>query len=148
MKKNEFIEEMESAGLFVIPNTNNANIYVERQGKTVAVIKNDEQYNLKINLNSLVDFDVFLKNEIYNVLVKYAQTPLAEREEEKKYHLLSSSPLLNKRELSYLNLNRKVESYTLNTKHDTANHKTIFTESEIAGMDITGFEKVEVADGE
>lgn len=145
MKTKEFIEEMESVGLFVISNTNNANMYVERQRKTVAVIKNDEQYNLKINLNSLVDFDVFLKNEIYNVLVKYAQTPLAEREEEKRYRLLSVSPMLRKSECGYLLYHKEYDKYyTGNTDHWGLVYQTIFTESEIAEMDITGFEKIKV----
>ena len=147
MNKKEFIEEMEAVGLFVIPNTKNANMYVEIQGKTVAVIKNDEQYSLKINLIPLVDFDDFLKNEIYNVLVQYAQTPLAEREEEKRYYLRNASPLLRGSGRGYLAKNKDtLEYYALSLKCSEEFYQTIFAESEIAQMDITGFEKVEVTE--
>ena len=78
-------------------------------------------------------------------IVGYLNTPLAEREEEKRYYLRNASPLLRGSGRGYLAKNKDtLEYYALSLKCSEEFYQTIFTESEIAEMDITGFEKIEV----
>ena len=66
-------------------------------------------------------------------------------EEEKRYWLLSVSPILIKNECGYLLYHKSMGRYfTGAAEYGGDVYQTIFTESEIAEMDITGFEKVEV----
>ena len=81
---------------------------------------------------------------LFDLLYVISKTPLAEREEEKKYYLrLVTPPILKKQVTEYLRKSEYLEYYTTGLSKDTGDEKikTIFTESEIAEMDITGFEK-------
>ena len=117
-------------------------IKVYRNGYTVAVVGLWEQYNIKI-------FDPIQMTEgLYRRLTELANTPLTGRNEEKRYRLLYVTPPLLRRELmapEYLYI-RRCDGHidtSLSAEDDPA-FQTIFTESEIAKMDITGFEKEEV----
>ena len=70
-------------------------------------------------------------------------------EEEKRYRLLSVSPMLRKSECGYLLHHKSMGRYfTGSAEYGGDVYQAIFTESEISKMDIIGFEKVEVMDGE
>ena len=120
-------------------------IKVYRNGYTVAEVGLWEQYNIRI-------LDPTQMTEgLYRRLTELAKTPLAERDEEKRYYLRFTTPTLLKNFIpdGYLNIHRESNELSLSSdKKDTEYFKTIFTESEIAEMDITGFEKIEVLDGE
>ena len=65
-------------------------------------------------------------------------------EEEKRYYLrLVTPPIIKKQVPQYLRYTEYLECFTVGLARDTgdAKIKTIFTESELAEMDITGFEK-------
>ena len=86
------------------------------------------------------------RRELLNIIAEYTQTPLAEREEEKRYYLRNVSPLLRGSGRGYLAKNKDtLEYYALSLKCSEEYYQTIFTEAEIAEMDITGFEKIEVS---
>lgn len=89
----------------------------------------------KTNLSTLLD--------IGDHIVGYVNTPLEEREEEKRYYLVLNLPLLNNVQ-RHLNKIKNQNEYYLGSKMENRGYQTIFTESEIAEMDITGFKKVEV----
>ena len=76
-------------------------------------------------------------------IVGYLNTPLAEREEEKRYYLRYKMTLLSGVEV-FLNRHKRNGECVLAQHTDKENYQTIFTESEISKMDITGFEKIEV----
>ena len=81
---------------------------------------------------------------LFDLLYVISKTPLAEREEEKKYYLrLVTPPILKKQVTEYLRKSEYLEYYTTGLSKNTGDEKikTIFTESEIAQMDITGFKK-------
>ena len=64
-------------------------------------------------------------------------------EEEKRYYLrLVTPPIIKKQVPQYLRYTEYLECFTVGLARDTgdAKIKTIFTESELAEMDITGFE--------
>ena len=116
-------------------------IKVYRNGYTVAEVGLWEQYNIRI-------LDPTQMTEgLYRRLTELAKTPLAEREEEKRYWLQRiEPPILGEQDPRYLFYTRVGGYYDIGTtKSEWRNViKTIFTESEIAEMDITGFEKIEV----
>ena len=87
------------------------------------------------------------RRELLNIIAEYTGTPLAEREEEKRYYLRNISPLLRGCGRGYLMKHKDTLEYHAGTLNcSKLFYKTIFTESEIAEMDITGFEKVEVTE--
>ena len=116
-------------------------IKVYRNGYTVAKVGLWEQYNIRI-------LDPTQMTEgLYRRLTELAKTPLEEREEEKRYWLQRiEPPILGEQDPRYLFYTRVGGYYDIGTtKSEWRNViKTIFTESEIAEMDITGFEKIEV----
>ena len=123
-------------------------IKVYRNGYTVAVVGLWEQYDIRI-------LDPTQMTEgLYRRLTELANTPLTGRNEEKKYYLrLVIPPILKRQVPEYLRESEHPGFYTRvggyydigTTKSEWRNViKTIFTESEIAEMDITGFEKIEV----
>ena len=116
-------------------------IKVYRNGYTVAEVGLWEQYNIRI-------LDPTQMTEgLYRRLTELAKTPLTEREEEKRYYLRFTTPALLKNFIpdGYLNIHRESNELSLSSdRKDTEYFKTIFTESEISHMDITGFEKIEV----
>ena len=90
--------------------------------------------------------DVYVA-KVFEAMAFLAETPLADREEEKRYWLQRiEPPILGEQDPRYLFYTRVGGYYDIGTtKSEWRNViKTIFTESEIAEMDITGFEKVEV----
>ena len=66
-------------------------------------------------------------------------------EEEKRYRLRIVANLGFMDDQRFLNLNIEREEYFICSARQSEWVKTIFTESEIAEMDITGFEKIEVS---
>ena len=92
------------------------------------------------------------KKELMTIVSEYMLTDPKEREEEKRYWLQKIPvPLLDKgTEKKWLwKYTRTAPSNMFGvdtTKIDSELYKTIFTESEISQMDITGFEKVEVTE--
>ena len=116
-------------------------IKVYRNGYTVAEVGLWEQYNIRI-------LDPTQMTEgLYRRLSDFAKTPLEEREEEKRYWLQRiEPPILGEQDPRYLFYTRVGGYYDIGTtKSEWRNViKTIFTESEITQMDITGFEKIEV----
>ena len=117
-------------------------IKVYRNGYTVAEVGLWEQYNIRV-----LD-PIQMTEGLYRRLTELAKTPLAEREEEKKYYLLYDVPPLLRAvqaKPKYL-YKRRYDGYidTSFSQTDNSTFKAIFTESEIAEMDITGFEKIEV----
>ena len=67
-------------------------------------------------------------------------------EEEKRYRLRIVANLGFMDDQRFLNLNIEREDYFICSARQSEWVKTIFTESEIAEMDITGFQKVEVTE--
>ena len=114
---------------------------VYRNGHAVAAVGLLEQYSIRI-------LDPTQMTEgLYRRLSDFAKTPLEEREEERRYWLQRiEPPILGEQDPRYLFYTRVGGYYDIGTtKSEWRNViKTIFTESEIAEMDITGFEKIEV----
>lgn len=147
MKYSEFKTEVEKLG-FVVKD-DGAPIYVDKSkgGETLVSIGKYKRFWLDTGWSGFNNLTEDQKLKLYELAYQLAKTPLAEREEEKRYWLRKIPvPLLDKEgEKKWLwKYMGTVPSNVFGadtTKIDTELYKTIFTESEIAEMDITGFEK-------
>ena len=150
MKYSEFRVEVEGIGLHIGVYELNIDV-VDKHGDTVGCIAKDVEMSMDTDFEDFRKLPQEKKIFVFESLYKLAKTPLAEREEEKRYWLRFTTPTLLKDLIpnGYLNIHRESNELSLSSdKKDTEYFKTIFTESEIAEMDITGFKKIEVMDGE
>lgn len=92
------------------------------------------------NARDIYMVDLF---KLMDLLDEYMKTPDLEREEEKRYWLRATLPIVGNKVKLYLN-KHYTGNYMLSDFAADDCYKTIFNESEIAEMDITGFEKIEV----
>ena len=143
MKYSEFRVEVEKLNWCVTGNKYEVHVLNHGGGKLMVIDKTDT-HMLDPNHISYVTLTHEDKSVLLDLSVKLAKTPLTEREEEKKYYLrLVTPPILKKQVTEYLRKSEYLEYYTTGLSKNTGNEKikTIFTESEIAEMDITGFKK-------
>ena len=148
MKYSEFEREVEKLGL--THSTRCAEIVVKVHGRTVMGVSTNLEYIVDSEWDEFQSLHKKTQGELFDLAYQLAKTPLAEREEEKLYRLQKIPvPLLDKEgEKKWL---WKYTGTVLSNVFgvDTIRvgsklYQTIFTESEIAEMDIAGFEKVEV----
>ena len=145
MKYSEFKTEVEKIGLHIGVYESHIDV-VDKRGNTVGSI--DKTFEMGID-TEYEDFEKLPQEKrviIFDALYKLAKTPLAEREEEKRYRLRIVANLGFMDDQRFLNLNIEREDYFICSARQSEWVKTIFTESEISQMDITGFEKVEVTE--
>ena len=142
MKYSEFEREVEKLGF--THNTRCAEIVVKVHGRTVMGVSTNREYIVDSEWDDFQSLHKKIQGELFDLAYQLAKTPLAEREEEKKYYLRLATKIDVYEDRRYLNMDIPNEKYTLSENKDDAYYKAIFTESEIAEMDITGFEKIEV----
>ena len=153
MKYSDFRVEVEGIGLHIGVYELNIDV-VDKHGDTVGCIAKDVEMSMDTDFEDFRKLPQEKKIFVFESLYKLAKTPLAEREEEKRYWLQKIPvPLLDKgTEKKWLWKYTGTKNFnsfgTDMTRRNSGIYKTIFTESEIAGMDITGFKKIEVMDGE
>ena len=127
-------------------------IFVYCDGVMIGKVSKEYRYMMSTHYAGFEELPLPVAVKLFADMAMLAQTPLAEREEEKRYWLQKIPvPLLDKKgEKKWLwKYTRTAPSNmfgTDTTKIDSELYKTIFTESEISQMDITGFEKVEVTE--
>ena len=149
MKYSEFKAEVEGIGLHIGVYELNIDV-VDKHGDTVGCIAKDVEMSMDTDFEDFRKLPQEKKIFVFESLYKLAKTPLAEREEEKRYWLQKIPvPLLDKgTEKKWLwKYTRTAPPHVFGvdtTKIDRELYKTIFTESEIAEMDITGFKKIRV----
>ena len=143
MKYSEFKTEVEKLDWCVTGNKYEVHVLNHGGGKLMVIDKTDT-HMLDPNHISYVTLTHEDKSVLLDLSVKLAKTPLAEREEEKRYRLRIVANLGFMDDQRFLNLNIEREEYFICSARQSEWVKTIFTESEIAEMDITGFEKIEV----
>ena len=145
MKYSEFKAEVEKMGYTY--NEASDGIYVQNSVGTIVVVGRYNTHAISTTWGAFGLLTEFEKGQFFNLCHKLAKTPLAEREEEKRYWLRKIPvPLLDKEgEKKWLWKYTGTAPSNMfgvdTTKIDSELYKTIFTESEIAEMDITGFKK-------
>ena len=145
MKTKEFIKKVQALGYEVEVDLESMFI-IKIEGTAVCDVSKTEFGILDTDSYSGFKHIGYKKQrELFPILADYASTDSEDREEEKRYRLLYVTPPLLRRELmapEYLYI-RRCDGYidtSLSAEDDPA-FQTIFTESEIAEMDITGFKK-------
>lgn len=145
MRYSEFKREVEKLGYTY--NEASDGIYVQNSVGTIVVVGRYNTHAISTTWGAFGLLTEFEKGNFFNLCHKLAETPLAEREEEKRYWLRFIHPnILGAREPFYLHLHHSESAkdyYDIGTVKVPFGNKlqTIFTESEISQMDITGFEK-------
>ena len=153
MKYSEFKTEVEKLGYTFFENKYEV-LILDNGACELIIIDKTDTHVIDPNNVSYITLSHKDKTELLDLACELAKTPLAEREEEKRYWLQKIPvPLLDKgTEKKWLWKYTRTSPSNMfgvdTTKIDREIYKTIFTESEIAEMDIDGFEKVEVPDGE
>ena len=148
MKYSEFKAEVEKMGYWV--DIDHAQIYVDKSegGETIIAIGKHKRFSVDPGWSGFRSIPEENQIVIYNLAHALTVTPLAEREKEKRYWLrYDVPPLLRKGHAkpSYLTICR-IDG-TTDTSYSPIEYEgfqKIFSESEIAQMDITGFKEVEV----
>ena len=123
-------------------------IFIYCDGVIIGKVSKEYRYMMSTHYAGFEELPLPVAVKLFADMAMLSETPLAEREEEKKYYLrLVTPPILKKQVTEYLRKSEYLEYYTTGLSKDTGDEKikTIFTESEIAQMDITGFEKIEVS---
>ena len=119
----------------------------DSDGHELAIVSKKHRFAMDTDM---FDFVTYVNDDdaekIATLLFEYSATPPSEREEEKRYYLRLATKIDVYEDRRYLNMDIPNEKYTLSENKDDAYYKASFTESEIAEMDITGFQKVEVTE--
>ena len=144
MRYSEFKAKVEKLGFFV--DMDNAPLYVDKAkgGETLIAIGKHKRFSVDPGWSGFHGLSENEQLAIYNLAHALAITPIAEREEEKRYWLRKLPvPLLDRsEEKKWLWRQRGTDIVGVDTlRVDHEKYQTIFAESEIAEMDITGFEK-------
>lgn len=152
MKYSEFKTEVEKLGLSITVEQCEGRVRLKTNGTQLyCLISTEDVLAFDTRWDAFISLSTAKKTELFEVVYKLAKTPLAEREEEKRYWLRKIPvPLLDKEGekkwlWKYMGTAPSNMFGVDTTKIDSEIYKTIFTESEIAQMDITGFQKVEVS---
>ena len=139
MKTKEFMAKVRSLEFGIIQEGHQ--LVVRTPGCSIVARVNRPSQQTEIVTFTFASAD---RRELLNIISEYTGTPPEEREEEKRYRLLSVSPMLRKSECGYLLHHKSMGRYfTGSAEYGGDVYQAIFTESEISQMDITGFEKVE-----
>ena len=115
MKTSEFIEKLDKhKGKFLIEN----------------IFSDDELYltSIKTNQFNITFYYDEEPNGIIDIIAEYLNTPVSEREEEKKYYLRQIG--INEYD-NFLNLEYETQSYYVSSNEEFFDYKTKFTQSEI-----------------
>ena len=119
-------------------------IFVYCDGVMIGKVSKEYRYMMSTHYAGFEELPLPVAVKLFADMAMLAQTPLAEREEEKRYYLRLIAKLNFYGHQKYLRkLTADGEFYIAGPEESEAS-QSIFTESEIAKMDITGFEKIEV----
>ena len=148
MKTKEFIAKVEALGFLV----HDGHCYLEvedTEGEDVVDILKAKRWVYDCEHVGFESLHEVKQTELMEVITEYVTTQVKDREEEKRYWLQNIPvPLLKESDdlWYYEPINKLFKPGVDRDRTDNEKYKAIFTESEIAEMDITGFEKVEVTE--
>ena len=118
-------------------------IFVYCDGVMIGKVSKEYRYMMSTHYAGFEELPLPVAVKLFADMAMLAQTPLAEREEEKRYRLRLNIPLIGSKEYLFMSSDKK-QVYL--GSGEWMGYQTIFTESEISQMDITGFQKVEVTE--
>ena len=123
-------------------------VHIHNSVGEVAIVGKDGTHIVSTSRGAFRELGELEKGRLLNICHKLSKTPLADREEEKRYRLKLVNTLISDQDETYLNLQegRDKPYWFIGSKTEIFGAKTIFTESELAEMDIAGFVKDEEAE--
>ena len=129
---NEKVKRIDSRLSFTTGEGNNAwhttGVELRYNGKVIALIFDSEDVmNDKKDLFRIMDIEIEIKYKVIKLLIELHETPVEEREDEKKYYIkvISDDGGL------YLNYVKEEKNFTLSTRNEIATHQTQFTKQEV-----------------
>ena len=145
MKYSEFEREVEKLGLTCTKG--NGEVKVRLFGKTVTGVSEIRELIFDNEWSEFQSLGKQTQTRVFDLAYQLAKTPIVEREEEKKYHLKLELPIpLEDSSMHWLNQKVGASKYHFGSQENIRDYKTIFTESEVAQMDLTGLKLIEVKD--
>ena len=146
MKYSEFKQRVIDIG-FTVEDEDREVWVVDDEGVIVATVSTDITNSMDTDYITFKEQGEDVRREILDLTYKLSKTPLTEREEEKKYHLKLELPIpLEDSSMHWLNQKVGASKYHFGSQGNIRDYKTIFTESEVAQMDLTGLKLIEVKD--
>ena len=142
MKMKEFIAKVEALGFLVY----DGHCYLEvkdTEGKDVVDILKAKRWVYDCEFDAFESLHEVKQTELMEFVTEYVTTQVKDREEEKRYRLWLSAYGASDFDL-YRTKGHGLGGTNLNVLKSVTDPLLIFTESEIAELDIDGFEKVEV----
>lgn len=148
MKTKEFIKRVEELGLCVEKSFDY--IAIKANYRIIAIV----DMKLMHSFNILGEFKIEWKKEceLFDLIIKYAKTPIDEREEEKKFYLKHRYFKCTNGDSRYFQIYEPNGTPWLNAMYTVIGYKKQFTLEEIGEIkekfdtDLTDFELVEVED--
>lgn len=147
----DFIKEVKAIGFVAIAGDGYF-IVKDSKGYNVAFVDTTIMYRfdtIYIDFEELSEFD---RKRLFDLLVKYASTPLEEREEQERFFLKFKIEIGGKYE--YLNYYKEENVLTLDNSLETSGVQTRFTDKELKelkekfGVTLSDFEKIPFKDKE
>ena len=151
MKTKEFMDEIRERGFYFEAYNRQICVYSDiEHDNEIATIYTDACFSIDLTYTNFDELEHGRKEELFNLLVEYARTPIEERGEPKKYYL--KHRWLKNEGYSYLNLDKQYGEIvpTLGTELNSYNFKTLFTQAEINDIkkryctELRDFEIIEV----
>ena len=142
MKTKTFIEKVEALGYRV--DCSWGTIYIKERIRTVISLGYVEEWDIDTDYPGFDEMRWADKKSLMRIVLEFLLTDPADREEEKRYRLRLDVPAMSSKQawsVYYLNKHKEAKMYRLGSDVASISWQTIFTESEIAEMDITGFKK-------
>lgn len=148
LKTKEFIKEVRSLGLEIAESLYEISIYDGND--ELAYIRKDKRFYVCTYFEFSEYLSEELQEKLYNLIDKYARTPLEEREEQERFFLKFKIEIDD--DCKYLNYYKKEDELTLDNSLETSNFQTRFTQKEINdirrkfGLTLSDFEQIPVED--
>lgn len=126
MKTNEFIKAVEELG-FITASTTKLIRVKDQEGIGLVLVRKDKWLELDTIWNQGI------AEQLFDLAVEYAKTPIEEREEPKKYYLRHKY-LHGDGGYNFLNFDKYDNDYLLSTNNNSPTYQTEFTQEEINNL--------------
>lgn len=142
----EFIKEVRSLGLEIAESLYEISIYDGND--ELAYIRKDKRFYVCTYFEFSEYLSEELQEKLYNLIDKYARTPLEEREEQERFFL--KFKIETDDDCNFLNYDKNDDEPTLDNRLETSNFQTRFTQKEINdirrkfGLTLSDFEQIPV----
>ena len=150
LKTKEFIKEVRSLGLEIAESLYEISIYDGND--ELAYIRKDKRFYVCTYFEFSEYLSEELQEKLYNLIDKYARTPLEEREEQERFFLRFK--IETDDDCNFLNYDKNDDEPTLDNSLETSSFQTQFTQKEIDeikekfNVTLSDFEQIPVEDKE